>query len=579
MPTVTLSPATAEYAWEALTPTGLPVTLTPSTAEYGMEAGTGLSDDGPLVYADGHLPEPAALPALGNYVVEVRDIIGGFYTRLTDRFTVTRLTWKLNDQGGCVVNGPALDPNLAALHHPNSDVIDGREIQVSRDDLAGPFNHFVPSPQVDLRDYSITGFDPGFHLGHKFIGRNNDTPNLVVNGDFATDVLDWTGVGVSSLTWNPTGDGGEAVITSTAAGAFYAQQFIDLPAEPFGSFLWLSADITLDAAIDVRDLATSGRALWAVFRTPGGTVVWQQGVSPNWRDTSGAQHIATKIFAPPDQHVIMELRLYSPKGTVRYDNVVMHRSERLNCVGTPSDVIGCLVAHAQDAGYAKSNVNITADNSRGEGTVEVVRRYKFEEAANIWQAMQEMARLRGGVDFLVETPTTNTRTVFCMERIGYDVGDANRVQAVLGANLNTFKWVWNPQKRADIVRVQGRGSGDEVTQAVVNDPDSDLGWESVTYASIEGSTHPELEAQGRANTFKRPQTAELVFTRTATFDVGWNCCPANDGPLLPGRLIDVDFDYGVVHIHEQFKVISTDFEPEWERATVQAIPVAALLDE
>jgi hypothetical protein len=250
----------------------------------------------------------------------------------------------------------------------------------------------------------------------------------------------------------------------------------------------------------------------------------------------------------------MEVRLYSPKGLVKYAHISAHREERLNCEGAPADIIGCLVDHAQDTGLNKTDVNITNDESRGEGSILLARRYKYAEAANILSSMQEMSSLQGGVDWLCETPSSNSRVVFTMERSGFDPGPGVKCALVWGENLNDWVSGWNPDKRADRGRVQGRGSGDEVTEAFYDDPDSDLGWEFVRRTTIAGTSHPEAQVEGLGRTYKRPLTFEATVRRTATFDVAYNLHPANGG-LLPGRLVDVSLDHGPIHVHEEFKIL------------------------
>lgn len=586
MTVINVFPAVHDVDAEHYTPRGsaTPQTIIPVVHDVAAEHRFDAFSPGPgadITSPDMHVLPPL-LPALGNYVISVTDKNGGHYAFLTDKHTVTELHWVLNGNNDATVSGPILDPNLANLIDSQSNVIDGREIQVERDDL-GVLMHYVPSPRATPRTFGMQCFGPTFHLSHKYVGRNNAVPNFITNGNFDTDVLDWTGVNVASVDWSASPverAPGALVASTTIAGDCYVQQFVTVPSLPYDTFMWLSAWVYVDASVDVKHLATSGRGLWTVWRV-GGNVVWQQGVSPNWRNAGTWQHVQTKVFLPKDQVAEMETRLYVPKGSVRWDDVYAHREERLNCEGAPADIIACLVDHAQDTGLDKTNVNITVDDSRGDGSVQLVRRYKYAESAGILNAMGEMASLKGGVDWLCETPDTNTRTIFTMPRKGYDVGDTDRVNLVWGDNLNDFTWIWNPVKRADIVRVQGRGSGDEVTEHVYNDPDSDLGWEFVRFASIEGSDHPEEQAQGLGNTFKRPLTMEVTVRRTATFDVASHCCTdgGRAGGLLPGRLIDVDIDHGPLHLHEQFKCLDTRLNTLKETAVLQLVAVSTLVEE
>jgi hypothetical protein len=431
----------------------------------------------------------------------------------------------------------------------------------------------------------VEGFGPFFHLTKKYVGRNDEPPDLIVNGHFDVDISGWSAVGTTSASWEPLPDDdlgpGQVALTATTAGNNYFEQIVDIPALPDATFIWLEGAIKLDAAVDVRDHATSGRALWTVWTDPtGATVIWQQGVSPDWRRTGDVQRLSTKIFVPASQAAKMRVRLYAPLGLVRYAAIEARREERLVCDGSPAVIISCLVAHAQDTGLEKTFVNIGMDTSRGEGTVSINRHYKYAEAANIASACQEMASLQGGVDFLVETPATNDRTVFTMERTGWDPG-AEKVTLSWGDNLNGWDWTWNPAKRADRGRVQGRGSGDEVTEAHYDDPESDLGWEFVRRATIEGTPNPQLQAEGLGRTFKRPLTISASVRRTATFDVADNLrtTGGRNGALLPGRLVDVEIDHGPVHVSEEFKILTASFTPETEVVELELIPVATLVDE
>lgn len=562
-----------------------PLVITLATDEFSPTGAPSDPDAAVPVYADDHLFPPQACPSLGNYVIEVRDLGGGFYATLTDKFTCEEISWELNGMGGARISGPITDPNLAALFDGMGDVIDGRELQVRRDDLSDPFVHVVPSPQANPRTMELQNPGALFHLSQKFVGRNNPAPELMTNGGFDTDINDWSNNGVDLAAWAPTPfdtDPGSVTLSESTAGNNYIFQVVPVPLLPYATFIWLRAAIFIDSAIDVRDLATSGRALWSVWKV-GTTVVWQQGVSPNWRDVGEWQELRTKIFVPANQASTMEVRLYAPKGTVRYDSVSAHREERLNCEGTPGTIVGCLITHAQDTSLNKTIVNIGVNTSRGEGTVNIARRYKYAEAQNIQSGMQELASLQGGCDWLLEFDNVNTRTVYTMDRTGYDPGGADKCVLTWGGNLNHFTWTWKPDKRADRIRVQGRGSGDEITEAFYDDPDSDLGWEAVTYATIEGSSHPEAEAEGRGRTYKRPLTIELEVRRTCegieSFDPALHLLTVNGGGLLPGRLVEVNIDHGVIHVHEDFKIISTRWQPEREVATLQAIAVSTLLDE
>lgn len=592
--TITAYPLVHDVDTEHFAPGGFvsPLTFNVPTHDVAAEHRPAMDGSGPgaSLLLDDDLAIRPAPPTLGRYFIEVRDLNGGIagYSLLdsnpgVDHFTIEKMSWQLNGQGGATMHGPILDDVLlSGLIDVNGNAIDGHEVHFGRDDL-GVCQITVPSPRANPQQFQAEAFGVPFHLTHRYIGRNNPTPNLVVNGGFDTDILDWTGNAVSSMVWSPDPVDtvpGSLVLTASSAGDSYAYQNIEIDALPYATFVWLEAAVWVDDAVDPVNLATSGRGLWTVW-TEGSTVVWQQGVSPNWRNTDVWQKVHTKIFVDAGFSGTVQVRLYCPRGLVRWDTVIMHREERLACSGTPSDIIGCLVAHAQDGGFNKGELNISVDNSRGEGAITINRFYKFAEAAQILQAMGEMASLAGGVDWLCEYPAANARTIFTMERSGWE--PPTKLTLTWGENLNGWTWVWNPARHTEILRVQGRGSGDQVTEAIALVPDEDRtwAWEFVRRASIEGSDHPVEQALGLFNLYRRPLTVQATVRRTEDFDVLTQLCTSNggDGPLLPGRRVHVDIEHGPISVHEDFKVLQVDFTPEHETADVQLVAVSTLEDE
>lgn len=590
--TVNIFPPVHDVLSEHPTPSGFnsPLTIIPPTHDSAVThrplATSGSGGPGAIVHA-----MPEVLPeAAGRYTIRIADRIGGNTggTLLSsnpgeDKWTISSIKWTLNGLGGATISGPVHDPELVALYDFAGNVRDDRELQLGRDDL-GVLQVVIPSPRISLgpgtRRIEMQCPGVAYHLTRKYIGRNNEAPNLVTNGSFDTDTTGWTASSLSTMLWaaTPNEDGvGSLRLTSALAGQHYAKQTVNVDSLPYSTFVWLNAWCLLDAAINVNSLPTSGRGLWTVLRV-GSTVVWQQGVSPDWRNADDWQNLATKIFFPANQNATMEIRLYCPVGAIHWDAIVAHREERLSCEGSPGSIIGCLVAHAQDGGYNKINMNITADDSRGEGTASVIRRYKFAEAAQIANAMNEMATIQGGCDWLCETPNETTRTVFTMERTGYD--DSGNITLTWGDNLTAVEDVWNPDRRADQVRVQGRGSGDEVTEAFWDDETSDQGWEFIRRTSIEGTPHPQDQADGMGRLFRRPLTLALTVNRTVDFDPGMACF---NGWILPGRLVTVKVVEGVVNINERFKILDTELIPAGggqpgEIVKLQVTPVAMLED-
>lgn len=585
--TITIYPPVHDVVTDHPTPTGVnsPVTITPPTHDSGVahraSASPGSAGAGAILDLT-----PPMLPALGRWNIFVTDRNGGVTGSLlssnpgVDRWTVESIKWTLNSLGSVTISGPVHDPELVALYDFAGNVRDGVELRVERDDL-GVLQVCVPSPRISLSAGTrrIQMQCPGlaYHLTRKYVGRNNPAPELITNGGFDSDVSSWTSNALATMLWSASpvdSDPGSLVATSALRGDYYAYQTVTIPAKADSTFIWIKASCYLDAAVDRTKMPTSGRGLWTVHRV-GGTVVWQQGVSPNWRLVGDWQELSTKIFIPANQTSTMEVRLYCPLGTIRWDTVSAHREERLICDGTPGAVIGCLITHAQDPSLNKVHMLIDHSTVRGEGTIETKRHYKYAEAAKISSAMGEMADIAGGCDWLLETPDSSTRRVFTMERTGYDLG-SSEVTLEWGRNLAAVEDVWTPDRRADQVRVQGRGSGNEITEAFWDDG-VNLGWEFIRRASIEGSPNPQEQVDGIGLLYRRPLTLQLTVNRTIDFDPAHECAPAN-GTLLPGRIVTVKVVEGVVNINERFKIIDTELKPEQDVAILQVIPIAQLED-
>ena len=514
------------------------------------------------------------LTQVGQYDITITDYVGGIYAHL-DEATCQSLMWEANGYGGGTIVVPLADPHLNELLDSDGNVRDGREIQVHLD--ATFIAALVPFPSSSPSVLTINGQGPGYHLRRRYVGRLNPSPNFVTNPTFATDLTGWTAVsGVTQTQVSTPAQVGTGAIrlVSAAPGDHYSHVSspIVFPSLPYETFAWVTGWLYVDVGVDPADLV-QGRSLFTVWSI-GSTEVWKQGVRANWRNIGQWQRLKFKVYVPANNAYNLDLRLYSPVGTVYYDELSVVREERLYLSGDPGTIVCGLVAHAQSAAIGKVSANIGCDTSGGTGSAEVTRAYKYSERANIASAIDEMRSLQGGVDWTVECDG-HLRNVATFDRTGiiptdkqtltWDVTDES------ASNIADWKWTWNPDYRADKVIVGGRASGDDFYEAFYDDPASELGWEIFKTATVEGSPQAQALADGYGEVYQRPLNLTVTVHRRTNYD------PARliaTGSLRPCRVVRAQISEGVIQVDEDFKILKVTLNPEAETATLELVPIA-----
>lgn len=544
-----------------------------------------ISGPGAIPYTGSTGPSPGApmLPtmasAVPNYFIQIVDIYGVLQGVLVsngglgpNNFTIPSVTWELNGSGSASCIGPTSDNSLRGLIDFKGEVKDGLELRFMRE--LEPFYWMVPlTPEADEKEIRISG--PGFlyALSRRFVGRNGEPPNLVLNGSFETNTASWSVTPLASSDWSasPSHDeeGGSVTVSATTSGNNFIYQNITLPPVFSDTFLWVTAWMYLDEAIPQNRLPTSGRGIWAIF-TVNGTVVYQQGIVPNWRVAGRWQEVKTLIFLPGGQAADMQLRLYTPNGQVRWDDVRVRREERLYAMPTMEGAIVALVQHAQQQSLGKEPANIYVDGTNSQGGP-VSRAYKYAERANIISAINEFPNMSEGVNWTGEIQSGTGRALVTLPRFGLDTGAP--VLLEWGLNISRYRWRWDGSRRADKVIVGSRGSGFDFAEGLFDDDTTTLGWETYRPARIE-SLEPQGEADGLGQAYRRPISLDITAHRTASLDL---FAPWRDGDFRVGRLCTVKIYEGFIRVNETFMIQRMTFIPERETWQVNVVRVDNLL--
>jgi hypothetical protein len=550
------------------------VRIQPIDLGFDFRAATFPNFDGPGPIVAGIAPQP--LPAVDDWVITVVDRLGTTHETLTPDFTVSSLRWERNGLGGATIAGPIDSPLLHPFFNAQGDWIDNRLIALYRG--ANFVKTFVPSPRADNTTLDVDGAGRAYDLSRKYVGRNNQTPNLIVNGAFDEGIDGWTEVGSVDLIWAPTeghAKPGAASIFASSSGDNYMQQSITVPSEPFETFVWIEVWAKVPATVGAGNLPGEELGI-KVLASVSGTNVFVDGAQLDWGRIGVWQRSVLKVYIPANQTSALNIQLMSPTTqSVFYDDVFVRREERLYASGGPEDIIAALIVHSQDESIGKTNVGITFDGSNSSGEVALTRAYKYAERAEILTSIQEVSQLNRSVDWHLEEPTLGDAIVTTYPRTGFDTG--NMQTLTYGHNVNQFKWVWDTPRRTDIVAYLGRGSGDLVNEAFANDPDTDVGWETVVFATIEASIATQDAADGVLATRKRARVLRLFCHRT--WDGAFPFDPIEScwiGDLLPCRRVMVNLDRGSVHVHEECLIVNVEATPGFETAAVDVIPLSAI---
>lgn len=514
------------------------------------------------------------LPQIGTYDITVTSNAGAIFAHL-DTATVTTLKWEANGYGSGTITVPLNDPHLNELIDSDGNVIDGREIQVQLN--SSYLATIIPAPTASPSLLTISGPGPAYHLKRRYVGRLNGTPNLALNPTFATDLTSWTAVATTQTQVStPAQVGtGSMRLVGGSVGDHYSHQSITVASQPFDTFMWFTGWLYVANGVDPQDLI-QGRSIFTTW-TIGATLVWQQGVRANWRIIDSWQRLKFKVFVPANTTYTLDLRLYSPVGTVYYDELTVHREERLYLSGDPATIICGLVSHAQDTSIGKVSANIGCDTSNGTGSAQVTRAYKYSERAPIMAAMSDMQSLMGGVDWTCESDGVN-RDILTFERQGVTpTGKATLKWDVLdpASNISDWTWTWTPDNRADKIIIGGRGSGDDFQEGLADtsDPMTPLGWEFFKATKIEATPEAQTLADGYGEILKRPITLKVTVHRNDFFD------PAilvRLGILKPCRIVRCIITQGPIQFDEDCKILDATLNPEPDTVTLNLIPVSEI---
>lgn len=386
----------------------------------------------------------------------------------------------------------------------------------------------------------------------RFIGRADRT-NLLGNPEFEDAVLTpWAATNTTAsidTTRRKLGTQSVKLVQSTALQDAYLSQTLDnYTATGVGSLLtvvawfhiqnagWVGEAVNKRGLTISRKHATTGAILYSgVFEIDGETP------RGSW------QRAEVTVWMPPNAVEDIEVRLYSPGGTIWWDATSLTLMESLSNYATDQTEIARQIAvHLQDPAYSKSDINI-ATSTPASGVLRD-RHYQHADHHRGADAIGEFAGLSDGFDYaVVVTPTTRTFTTFSPRR-----GTRHSALTITDQNVAGFNWSVDGEAACSSITVLGEGDGPDREEGAA--VDSALFGGLVVEDIINAPAGSEIDAlDPLAAEALRVRKASQVLTVTVSAASGWFA-------VHPGDTLPSNFAWGFVSFTNDWRVTSRSLD-------------------
>lgn len=483
-----------------------------------------------------------------------------------DNAVITRVRKELNSHGSLSFSIPTTDPK-SLLIAPLA------EVQLwHNSDLVQWAIMARPQASKTMTDVECPGLS--WYFERRYFGRA-DRHNYLTNPSFETgDFTGWTAVNTTNtIVSTPRADGSYAaqLVQATDGQDAYLLQTID-PAPTTG----IGAVVTIVGHVQIDDTtwigpALGARGLW-VGRYDGVTTDFLGEGEDDTRIHYQTAHgtlirFETIVRIPPDADEYMEIRLYSPGGTVFWDALSVTLMESLSSVEGPGDyfmeqatILENYVVHAQDSTYDKNDLLILR-NCPATG-VEREKHQQFAEHGNIWDGITEFTNLENGVDVWISwNATGTTRTFNCATERGTLKSDY-RIE--WGRNITDFTYSFDGQNAASSVTILGDGDGPDREEGSAIDTGAFTGGLILeTVASADAGANIDVLdglATERLRMTKQPVHLSVEINENA---VAWFIA------LDPGDRVPVLIKCGWVQLNLTMRIIALELDPQEGKLSVE----------
>lgn len=490
--TVTSSPGTFAGSAEDGTVSGPGIPAGTTITSVSSDGSTATLSSPATASSGATLTIVPAVPPL--YEIKVGRWIGTTWTVDTafERANLDYVEQILNEPWAAEFHLHTLDSQAAQLA---PDLLGGRrEVQIFRDGRCIFWG--VPlQARADLEFVRFSCVGLLWYYTRRYFGpvQNN---YLSPNEDFEAGLTNWAGVNTTatiSTEWRALGTQSVKLVQTTDGqdGYLYRRYTTTTTTQPVffavKALCHIKGSGWVGPAYEERGLYVEQQS------TPGGAAVgevkWEPINEHTPRDHHRPVRLETGITVPAGVTRTIEVRLYSPGGTVYWDATAMATEESVGSrvAGDPANIIITRVnRYAQDATQGKSDLNIGTDAAPGTYPT-LVRIYQYFDNGNIWDALREYAS-EGVCDLEVIwnefDPTTRHIMVWAGGKGTHKAG----APVTLGTNVVTgFSYDVNAGAITTKPRVLGQGEGAdrEIGEAIDTSLMDGLVLESVDSAPLE----------------------------------------------------------------------------------------------
>lgn len=345
--------------------------------------------------------------------LKVVNTAGGVTTVLDNMVSLEPLRDVLNQAGSLRFGLHNLDPALPSVT-PIED-----EVQVWRNGtfLAGG-GWLVPVTQeatyegtTDVTEFECRGLL--WFFDRRYFGDADRRDYLSGIGTFETvaDFMAWTAVGTTATrdtTKRVNGVAAAKLVQASAGTDTYLNKSVSITAGGVGALMTVAAWFFVQSTGWVGE-ASGGRGLF-LQRSAGGVVQDFDFAELNNGEDDGVplgvwQRREVTVQIPPNTTEDIEVRLYSPGGTIWWDEVTLTAMDSVSYYDSDQAAIADgIVVHAQDPAYGKNDLLI--GRSTPPTGVTRDRHYQHAEHANIGRALAEFTTLDNGFDHSIELTST-----------------------------------------------------------------------------------------------------------------------------------------------------------------------------
>jgi hypothetical protein len=445
-----------------------------------------------------------------------------------------------------------------------------REVQVWRNgSLVAGDGWLVPitpeatiDGETDVTEFECRGLQ--WHLDRRHIGDADRRDYLDGKGDFETvaDFAAWTVSGTTATRDNAhpaNGDWAAKLVQASAGTDTYITRSVTITAPAVGAWMTVAAWFFAEVAGWVGEAA--GRRGLMIARKVAGTIVEfdfaeLNNGEPGEVPLGEPQRRKVGIQIPPNATEDIEIRLYSPGGTIWWDAVVLVAMDSLSFPDTDQATIGdAIVAHLQDAAYGKSDLLIGRD-APATGKKRTIH-YQHAEHAPGGRALADFAELDDGYDSsIVIDPDSRTWTVHYPRK-----GTARPPLA------------WSELVRARLVSVEGdEAASSVVVQGDGDGPDREEG-AAIDAAAFGGVTLEMVMSAEPGTTIDRldSKAAEELRVRSSARRFDFTLGPGlRFGAMATGDTFAGPPAHGEVDPSGDWRAVSVDWDPVTDCLSVSA---------